>query len=637
MLAPTSTNPMSEEPSPSPFVSNWYLFTGSSESGSVPSQDVCWRVSGPPRGAGELFRMCRYPVGLLRRKFFLRTLNARWKIQAQASSFILPSKCEFVYERRSGSCNDYLASIKARTASHVLSVKPMAPSSKNPSSIELAALPNNPFAPGDNRQNFQNYTSPPSTPLDEVGAPTFPLTSTPSRTPILGREPENAVFLPPMDRGFHAWAYLASAWCMTLLTWYESALYNISVKTNASNVRSLPFSYGIFLNFYASDPDFRHYPSSSLALVGSLCNGILYLSSPIVLPIINRYPWHKRNTMILGAILCVGGLVGAAFARTFVHLIITQGIMFSVGGSLVYYPMSTYLFEWFWAKKGIANGVVFSGTGVGGIVIPFVVENLLEKYGRRVALLSLAVAFLVLTIPCLPFVKPRVPVAQVVDVRSINTRFLTYTFYLRYIFPVFLVFSLLRITDPDLPFLAFASDLNLTTTSGTLAISLFNGSTAIGLIFLGWLSDYLDVRWAILISSLGSAISVFFIWGFAKSLTPLLAFACVYGFLGPAWSALWPRFVVMSDKDDLDPRQASTLMGIFIAGRGIGSVLSAPIASGLLSHSWSLKGNSPSIYGFQGYGPLIAFTGVTLLSSSLGTGYRLLDKTRRTHHITGEI
>ena len=86
------------------------------------------------------------------------------------------------------------------------------------------------------------------------------------------------------------------------------------------------------------------------------------------------------------------------------------------------------------------------------------------------------------------------------------------------------------------------------------------------MIFLGWLSDAYDVQWSILISSLGSALSVFLLWGFAKSLTPLLVFACVYGFLGPTWSALWPRFVATSDKDDPDPRQASTLMGIFIAG-----------------------------------------------------------------------
>lgn len=93
---------------------------------------------------------------------------------------------------------------------------------------------------------------------------------------------------------------------------------------------------------------------------------------------------------------------------------------------------------------------------------------------------------------------------------------------------------------------------------------LYIGASVPGLIFLGWLSDALDVQWSILISSLGSASAVFFLWGFSESLSPLLVFSCVYGFLAPSWSALWPRFVATSDGDD--PRQASSLMGIFIAG-----------------------------------------------------------------------
>ncbi|KIK61870.1 hypothetical protein GYMLUDRAFT_558032 [Collybiopsis luxurians FD-317 M1] len=282
----------------------------------------------------------------------------------------------------------------------------------------------------------------------------------------------------------------------------------------------------------------------------------------------------------------------------------------------------------------MANGVIFSGTGVGGVVTPFVVETLLNKYGRRTTLLSLAVAFLLLSIPCLPFIKPRLPVAQVVDVRSINTGFLTYG-----PFWILFVANLCQGLGSFLPSLylpTFASDLNLATTSGTLALSFLNGASVPGLVFIGYLSDLKNgVRYSILLSSLGSALSVFLIWGFAKTLAPLLVFSCIYGFLAPSWSALWPRFVASADKKGgdgeagggggEDPKQASTIMGIFVAGRGIGNVLSAPIASGLL-HPWYLTNKSHTTYGFEGYGPLIVFTGLTLLVSSLGMGYRVLEK-----------
>ncbi|KAF9071401.1 major facilitator superfamily domain-containing protein [Rhodocollybia butyracea] len=305
-----------------------------------------------------------------------------------------------------------------------------------------------------------------------------------------------------MDRGFHAFAYLVGAWFIELMVW------------------SPPFSYGVFLNFYTTDPDLKRYSSASLALVGSLASGVLYLSSPIVLLIINRFPRHKKTAMILGITLCVSGLTGAAFSTKNWHLIITQGIMYSLGGSLLYFPMSTYLFEWFSQRRGIANGVMYSGTGVGGVVTPFIVENLLRKYGRRTTLLSLAVAFLVFTVPCLPFIKPRVPVAQVVEVRSVNTAFLTYSSF--WILFIANLFQGLANFLPSLYLPTFASDLNLGTTSGSLALSLINGASVPGLIFLGWLSDLFDVRWSILLSSLGSAMSVFLLWGFAETLLPFL-------------------------------------------------------------------------------------------------------------------
>ncbi|KAJ3913037.1 MFS general substrate transporter [Lentinula edodes] len=484
------------------------------------------------------------------------------------------------------------------------------PPRRNSSSMELQILSTIPStsASNDPREFFHDSDWSKSTirlEQDTLHAGSAPLSNTNSPRPILEHEPENAVSLPPMDSGFHAWAYLVSAWFVELLVW------------------SFPFSYGVFLNFYATDPDFQHYSSSSLALVGSLSSGVLYLTSPVIIPIINRYPWHKRNAMILGVILCVSGLVGAAYANKMWHLILTQGIIYSVGGSLLYFPMTTYLFEWFSVRKGMANGVIYSGTGVGGVITPFVVETLLNRYGRRTTLLSLAVAFLILSIPCLPFIKPRVPVAHVVDIRSINTKFLRFSPF--WILFAANIFQGLGSFLPSLYLPTFASDLNLGTTSGTLALSFLNGASVPGLIFLGWLSDALDVQWSILISSLGSASAVFFLWGFSESLSPLLVFSCVYGFLAPSWSALWPRFVATSDGDD--PRQASSLMGIFIAGRGIGNVLAAPIASGLL-HPWYLTEKSHAAYGFEGYGPLIIFTGVTLLVSSVGTGYRILDKKR---------
>ena len=52
--------------------------------------------------------------------------------------------------------------------------------------------------------------------------------------------------------------------------------------------------------------------------------GVLYL--------INRFPWYKRKAMIAGVVCCVAGLLGAAFANAPGQLMLTQGVIFSLGG-----------------------------------------------------------------------------------------------------------------------------------------------------------------------------------------------------------------------------------------------------------------------------------------------------------------
>ncbi|KAK0232825.1 MFS general substrate transporter [Armillaria fumosa] len=416
--------------------------------------------------------------------------------------------------------------------------------------------------------------------------------------------PLNASSLHPMDRGFHAWAFLVSAWLLEFLVW------------------SYPFSYGVFLNYYTSHEPFQNTPSSLLALVGSLSTGLMYFASLIILPVFSRFPAHKKKGMYVGLALCVAGLFGAAFAKTSGVLVLTQGILYSVGGSMLYFPTMTYTFEWFSERKGLANGLIFSGSGIGGVVMPIVIKTLLYKYGFRTTMLAIGTAFTVFALPALPYIKSRVPPSQIVHHRPINTQFLKFK-----PFWIFLIANLIQGLGTFLPTLylpTFATDLGLinAASAGTWALSLMNGTSAPGSIFLGYLSDRFDLRISIFLSALGSSFAVLCIWGFTTQLATLLVFAAVYGFLAPSWSALWTKFASTVGGDD--PHLSSMLMCIFIAGRGVGNALAAPISSGLL-HPWALTGKSEYPYALKGYGPLILFTGITLLSSMIGVVYRQFD------------
>ena len=46
-------------------------------------------------------------------------------------------------------------------------------------------------------------------------------------------------------------------------------------------------------------------------------------------------------------------------------------------------PVFKLLPEWFSERRGLAGGIIFSGTGVGGFIFPFMLNGLLEKVGLR--------------------------------------------------------------------------------------------------------------------------------------------------------------------------------------------------------------------------------------------------------------
>jgi MCP family monocarboxylic acid transporter-like MFS transporter 10 len=88
-----------------------------------------------------------------------------------------------------------------------------------------------------------------------------------------------------------------------------------------------------------------------------------------------------------------------------------QGIAYAIGGAILYAPCISYMPEHFVARRGLANGILFAGTAVGGLVLPLILPVLINAWGIPVTLRVLSVAIVVALVPVLPFVKGRLPTA----------------------------------------------------------------------------------------------------------------------------------------------------------------------------------------------------------------------------------
>src|ERR1700761_6433881 len=138
----------------------------------------------------------------------------------------------------------------------------------------------------------------------------------------------------------------------------------------------------------------------------------MYLSSPFVFAALKKWPKFRRPSVIVGLFIMCIALAGSSFSQSIAHLILSQGILYAIGGSLAYCPTIIFVDEWFIKKKGFAYGVMWAGTGVAGVFLPLVIQWLLSAYGFRTALRVWSLSLFILTAPLLYFVKPRLPVSQ---------------------------------------------------------------------------------------------------------------------------------------------------------------------------------------------------------------------------------
>ncbi|ODN82711.1 hypothetical protein, variant 1 [Cryptococcus amylolentus CBS 6039] len=421
----------------------------------------------------------------------------------------------------------------------------------------------------------------------------------------LGDEPENASALPPVDTGHRAWLFLAGATTIEIFVW------------------GLPFAVGI-LHVYWTNTLFPGYNASTITLAATLQTGLLYMSTAFFGPIIAAFPRYQRHFQILGLSGACISLISSGFVTKPFHLVITWGCIFPLAGSL-YMPCATLLFEWFFERRGLASGIMYAGTGIGGTVFPYIINSLLSSVGYKATMVSLGVAYAIIGgIALIPTTR-RVPLSRYGSGepgprrQGLSLGFMkSFTFFMG-IFTI--LFTSLGNFVPSLWLPSYADDLNLTSPSGTALISILNAASVPGNFLLGFMSDHIPLQIVISISCIGTALSCAFLWGWGTGGGTLVGFCIVFGLLGQSFTALWTQMIVYISKDD--PLASPLVFCTFAFMRGVGNITSGPISGALLNIS-ALRG-ATGAYGFRNYGILLIYTAVTIL---LGAVTGLLFKAR---------
>ncbi|KAL5638585.1 hypothetical protein ACGC1H_005301 [Rhizoctonia solani] len=429
------------------------------------------------------------------------------------------------------------------------------------------------------------------------------LNDEPSRSDfVLGT---NALELPPVDTGFGAWSFVASAFALDTLIW------------------GFGLTYGVFQDFFIRNKTFGHASEAALGAVGTISLAIEYAS--LMFLILVAQQWRHRIPLMMWTCLCIccASLICASFVTQVWQLILVQGVCFGIGAGGLYAPIIVYvssrywlefptsvactiqISEWFSARKGLATAIIFGGMGAGGALYPLVVNYLLARLGFRWTLRIWAVFMFAASATSLYFIQPRLPVTRPSGARNIGLLSLIKNQHWSFTYnPLFICMAsttfiqALAYFPVSLYMSVYTTSLGLPSVDGTIVLAVFNLATAVGQILFGYFCDLVPYHYIVIVSGAGASLSAYLLWGFAHNLGVIFAFVVIFGTLSGGFSSVWPAASV----DIVGPDHQATVpsvIGVLGIPKGIAAVVGPIIAAALHHPHESAVRTAYSGYGFR--------------------------------------
>lgn len=106
-----------------------------------------------------------------------------------------------------------------------------------------------------------------------------------------------------------------------------------------------------------------------------------------------------KNIMLVGCVLAGIGYIGYSYANS-IYVFYLMSIFSGLGlGMTTLTPLSIIISNWFVEKRGLALGLTFMGSGVGGMIFNPIANYIILNYSWRQSYLVLGIIILVTTIP----------------------------------------------------------------------------------------------------------------------------------------------------------------------------------------------------------------------------------------------
>ncbi|KAJ2975159.1 hypothetical protein NQ176_g5674 [Zarea fungicola] len=315
-----------------------------------------------------------------------------------------------------------------------------------------------------------------------------------------------------------------------------------------------------------------------------------------------RYLGPQKTALTGVSLMGASGILSSFTTHSLGGLFVTAGIIFGLGQSFSFAVIAAVPAQYFNKKRGLANGIIMAGSGLGGAVISVALDPVIEKIGLPMAYRALGLTTLATGLPAAWIMKERtkLPRRKFVELelfKSVNFLLLCTataigTFPL-YVPPFFLPL--------------YANSLGLSSSTGASLVAGFTLSSGIGRVLCGFGCDLIGATNVLFLSLLLTAVSMLALWPASTTIGPLALFVVVNGLSNGGFFGTLPTMA----GNIFGSARVGVVVGMIITFWVGGYLLGSPIAGYLLE---AFGGTEK---GLSAYRPAMFYGGSLSLFSAL--------------------